>query len=362
MPQKIAAPAGELTKDQVKLTKGLAILFMLFLHLFCRTDTADYYNVYLRVGDTPLIYYFALFTEICVAIYAFCSGYGLFYSFQNSRGGYGRKNGFRILKLLCNYWVILLLTCAAGLLLGMGEKIPGSAWDVVAHVLLLKKSYCGAWWFLQTYVLLVLLSPLLFRLVQKVHPALVLAGGVLLYFASYLQKYRGILPWDMSNDLIGIPVNAAANLMECLFPFLMGALCLKYKVFSRLAGWIEKVRFRNLLCLAGIAVLILAHIAVPSAIVNPFLAVPFILLFNLMRMSRPVSAVLHYFARHSTNLWLTHMLFYMVFLPGVVFYPRITVVIFLWLLVLCLAASYAVNLLYHPLERAIDRLQSRKRA
>lgn len=233
MPQNTAAPAGELTKDQVKITKGLAILFMLFLHLFCRTDTADYYNVYLRVGDTPLIYYFALFTEICVAIYAFCSGYGLFYSFQNSRGGYGRKNGFRILKLLCNYWVILLLTCAAGLLLGRGSEIPGSAWDLVAHVLLLKKSYCGAWWFLQTYVLLVLLSPLLFRLVRS-HPALVLAGGVLLYFASYLQKYRGILPWDMSNDLIGIPVNAAANLMECLFPFLMGALCLKYKVFSAL--------------------------------------------------------------------------------------------------------------------------------
>lgn len=362
MPKDKAAPAGELTKEQVKITKGLAILFMLFLHLFCRTDTAEYYNVYLRVGNTPLIYYFALFTEICVAIYAFCSGYGLFYSFQNGRSGYGRKNGYRILKLLCNYWIILLLTCIAGLALGMGDKIPGSAWDVIAHVLLLKKSYCGAWWFLQTYVLLVLLSPLLFRIVQKVHPALVLAGSVLLYFASYLQKYRAILPWDTANDLIGIPVTAAANLFECIFPFLMGALCLKYRVFSRLAGWMEKVRFRNLLCLAGIAVLVLAHMVVPSAIVNPFLAVPFILIFNLMRMNRPVSLVLRYFAEHSTNLWLTHMLFYMVFLPQVVFYPRITVVIFLWLLALCLAASYIVNWLYHPLSRAIDRLQGRKRA
>lgn len=32
----------ELTKQDTKMTKGLAIIFMVLLHLFCRTDNLPY--------------------------------------------------------------------------------------------------------------------------------------------------------------------------------------------------------------------------------------------------------------------------------------------------------------------------------
>lgn len=64
----------DITKRDSKMLKGVAILAMLMLHLFCRRDNLPYTPL-LWIGDTPLIYYFGLFGDICVAIYCFVSGY-----------------------------------------------------------------------------------------------------------------------------------------------------------------------------------------------------------------------------------------------------------------------------------------------
>ena len=74
----------ELTKNQIKMTKGIAILFMLLLHLFCTKAYEDLYTPLLFIGDIPLVYYLALFGDCCVAIYCFCSGYGLIISYKNN--------------------------------------------------------------------------------------------------------------------------------------------------------------------------------------------------------------------------------------------------------------------------------------
>ena len=64
----------DITKRDSKMLKGVAILSMLMLHLFCRRENLPYTPL-LWIGGTPLIYYFALFGDICVAIYCFVSGY-----------------------------------------------------------------------------------------------------------------------------------------------------------------------------------------------------------------------------------------------------------------------------------------------
>ena len=64
----------DITKRNSKMLKGVAILSMLMLHLFCRRENLPYTPL-LWIGGTPLIYYFALFGDICVAVYCFVSGY-----------------------------------------------------------------------------------------------------------------------------------------------------------------------------------------------------------------------------------------------------------------------------------------------
>ena len=96
----------ELTKNQIKMTKGIAILFMLLLHLFCTKTYEGLYIPLIFIGDTPLIYYLALFGDCCVAIYCFCSGYGLMVGYQNNRTNYHKRNILRLAKLYLNYWII----------------------------------------------------------------------------------------------------------------------------------------------------------------------------------------------------------------------------------------------------------------
>ena len=74
----------DITKRDSKMLKGVAILAMLMLHLFCRKDNLPYTPL-LWVGDTPLIYYFGLFGDICVAIYCFVSGYAHLYTILRNR-------------------------------------------------------------------------------------------------------------------------------------------------------------------------------------------------------------------------------------------------------------------------------------
>ena len=61
----------------------------------------------------------------------------------------------------------MILTCVAGYLFEMKDIYLGSASNLLGNILLIKSTYCGAWWFVRTYVILVVLSPIIFKLIDK---------------------------------------------------------------------------------------------------------------------------------------------------------------------------------------------------
>lgn len=88
--------------------KSIAILMMLFLHLFNR-DYTGLFQPLLFVGNQPLSYYISLFCDACVPIFAFVSGYGLYYKFKAADRSYRNENILRLKKLYMNYWIILVI-------------------------------------------------------------------------------------------------------------------------------------------------------------------------------------------------------------------------------------------------------------
>lgn len=117
----------ELTKKQTDITKGIAILFMLLLHLFCTKEWRGLFKPIIMIGNTPLVYYLALFGDMCVAMYCFCSGYGLMMGYKSNEKTYIKKNILRLLKLYINFWIILIIfVLILGTILGKGVEYPGS--------------------------------------------------------------------------------------------------------------------------------------------------------------------------------------------------------------------------------------------
>ena len=117
----------ELSKEHIKRTKGVAIILMIILHLFCRKDIQGYYDASLFINNVPFVYYIALLGDSCIPIYCFVSGYDLYIGYKKKYLDYYKYyNRIRILKFLINFWIVLILTCIAGYLLGMKEIYPGS--------------------------------------------------------------------------------------------------------------------------------------------------------------------------------------------------------------------------------------------
>lgn len=145
----------DITKRDSKMLKGVAILSMLMLHLFCRRENLPYAPL-LWIGGTPLIYYFALFGDICVAVYCFVSGYA---HYMQSSEAEIKKRWKHLVHFFIPFWVIAAVFSLIGLLAGNAE-IPGSLTKFALNCLTIQNSYNGAWWYANTYILLVALQPL----------------------------------------------------------------------------------------------------------------------------------------------------------------------------------------------------------
>ena len=207
----------EFSKNDMKNLKGVAILLMLLLHLFARKEVNGLYISFPTIDGVPLIYYLALFGDACVPIYLFASGYGLFISLSNKQDSSLFKNFTRIFKLLLNYWIILILFVVVGIFMG-SDNLPGSFNEFLLNFFTLSSSYNGAWWFVQTYIILVLLSPLLFKIVRNYNSVIVLLITGFIYFVSYIQRIKYVIDLG-DNVLINTLVSDFVLVGTSLFAF-----------------------------------------------------------------------------------------------------------------------------------------------
>lgn len=338
----------ELTKSQIKTTKGIAILFMLLLHLFCTKSYEGLYTPLIFIGSTPLVYYLALFGDCCVAIYCFCSGYGLFISYKNNNDNYFKNNLIRILKLYINYWIVLFIfVVILGPIFEQANKYPGDLKTFMLTLTTISPAYNGAWWFVTTYIILVLVSPMINKIVVKNNSYLIIIRSFLFYIVAYVQRIKGVIVFD--NIFFNWIIRQLALFGTSQFPFIVGAIFANKKIYSKLYNLADKIRLKNLLGLMLIILMIVAHGVVQTLFVAVFTGVAFICIFNLIDKPRWVSKLLDYLSNHSTNMWLTHMFFYMIYFKEVVFASKYSFLIFPWLVIMCLISSYLINLIYKPI-------------
>lgn len=93
--------------------------------------------------------------------------------------------------------------------------------------------------------------------------------------------------------------------------------------------------------------MIVLHSFVQTLFVAAFMGIAFIVLFNLIDKPKFLENLLYYLSKHSTNMWLIHMFFYMIYFKKLVFAAKYPVFIFVWLVVLCLISSYVVKFIYN---------------
>lgn len=339
----------ELKIQDTKMIQGLSVLSMLWLHLFCK----DYYGLFepiVFLGNIPLSFYIAQMCDFCVMGFAFCSGYG--HMVQVKKEGYYKKRLLSLLVLLVNYWIVLMSFSLVSVIVGNGNNMPGDVGRFVLNFLTLDTSYNGAWWYLNIYFFLVVLSPLILKIIDKHKVYIILISSFSIYcIAFYVRFYASFHGWILERfALFGMT----------FFEYILGAVCLKYKIISKLYNYYMKVnkRWRSILSVLLILFMLYARTKIiPNFFVAPITGLVLIFLFHFWDKPHWIKKSFIFIEKHSTNMWLTHMFFYSVIFTNFVYVAKYPVLIYILMLVITIVISILLQLLQKLVtDRLLERI------
>lgn len=328
----------ELTKYDTQMAKGVAIIGMVMLHLFCRLGELPY-SPLIWLGDVPITYYLGLLGDMCVPIFCFCSGYAHFLLSEEYGKQYKNRIPKKLLRFICNYWLVVALFSTIGVILGKQEIIPKSFSEFSGNFFFYNMSYNGAWWFVLTYIILLLLSPILIKLTQKVNALSIIVGSSLLYFVAYILRFK--IEIDLNNSVLNWILLQSVLVGTVQYTYVIGMVCRRYRIISR----IRQIQIKHTLLLGGTAAL-MGHCIVQSAFLAPFTALAVLSILFSFRLPTCLKNGLVFLGKHSTNIWLIHMFFYADLFDGLVFVVNYPVFIIVFMFFICILVSMFINIIY----------------
>ncbi|MFY8213525.1 MAG: acyltransferase family protein [Flavobacterium sp.] len=338
----------ELTLNQTNKTKSIAILMMLCIHLFNTQNYNGLFTPTIFIGDKPFIYYFSMFCDSALPIDCFCGGYGLYIYYQKDKISYVHKNFIRLFKLYINYWIILLLIPVGyGLYLGTNSNYPSTFLNFILNFFAINTTYCGAWWFMTTYVLMVLISPFVFHMIDKYNYKIIISISFLFYVFGFTQRVKNIIFFD--NWILDYLIKHLALLGYCQILFIIGAISYQQKWYSKFQNLFLNLNNKNYFLLAIIFLCIIFRCFVPSYSVAFITGFIFVFCFNGLTLRPFTEKIMIYISEQSRNIWFAHMFFYAYFFKEIIYAPKHPILIFIWLLSWCLVTSHLVNFIYNPI-------------
>ena len=249
-------------RSETKCLQGIAILFMLGLHLFNRIDISNFYDVKIYLGGVPLLTRVSYIFDACVPIYLFCSGYGLYIS--EDIGNNMKKRAHRVLKLLIRFWIVMIFTCCVGFILGMRDRFLGSLLNFILNACLVKKY---SYW-------------------------VVLPISLVLYVGAFGVEY--VVLGKMEVEAARLFVNALMLFMRSQFSFVIGMVLAKENMLD-CSKLLSKIRNNPILPWIFLFIVIVGRAVLRHMIFTPTLVFcsrnVFVIMLTLVMLSLAASYV-----------------------------------------------------------------------
>ena len=323
---------------------------MLLLHLFS-TDYRGLFQPIVFIDNQPLSYYFAIFSDACVPVFAFVSGYGLYFAYKTNPQEYVKKNRVRLKKLYLRYWVIILLfVLFLGWIVGK-PGYPGPWLKLLLSATAMEPAYNGAWWYLTIYIAFIFTSKFWFQLLDKNNSIVVFGIMLLIYIiAFYFRTYSTLF---FENVFLQWSYSQSVSYFFTLFQFFLGVFALKFNWHGKVSTIFKQLRYKEVVAILSILSLIVFHGTVPNLIIAPLTGLVFILLFLELKLPNFLNKLLDLLTPHSTNIWLIHMFFCQIYFKDLIYWPQLPFFIFLWLTLWCILSSYFLNVIYTRAEKIL---------
>jgi hypothetical protein len=311
------------------------------------------------MGGVSVEQILAWFCKLCVAIYAFISGYGMSRIFKKKfdarsslseylKGSY-LAVGKYLLRFLKKYWLVFILFIPLGFAFGaLGEF---NAKDFLLCFTGVRTHYNGEWWYVRQYIFMIVLLPALH-----------------LFFDFFLCKNRrnwkvflvGVL---MAAAYIGLYYFLSANKIYTII-FAIGYVCARFNVFE----FLNKFLVGKLKYLVGIVIIIgcmvvrmiLANEAAYNR-VDVFVAPLFVFaVYLLTQKENIVNKGLAWLGKYSVYMWLTHTFYCYYYFQNIITFSKISTVMYIELFVVSLLTAMALSAIEKLLDRyVIQKIQEK---
>lgn len=346
-----------MTKDESLQLKGIAIMMMLWLHLFgtdeaILSETAK--TIYINDGE-PLIYAMRKFGRMCVVFYTFLGGYGLAKVYQRNATAKGlgiatgMKNGKRVWNLFKSYWLVMTIFILTATLL-QPWRYPGDIMEIALNISALDITYNDTLWFLFPYALLTLFAQPIIKL-STILRGIWLWTFIAFAFIAKVLAYNTEIPFD---NLGGVVVRNLFSATELFFMFFAGALFARESLMERCVMSVKESISHSCItrrlhlgtstvCTAILLLLFTGRIFMgASTLIDPLYIIPMIITFLCINRPKWLNSGLAYIGNHSTNIWFTHR--YLLVLSGTaIAFFRYPAIILAALVIICLAISHIIN-------------------
>ena len=311
-----------LTPDDTKIMKGIAIICMLLHHLWFfpnRIPGGGVEGIF-TLFNAPATSYLGIFGKICVPMFFFFGGYGVY------KSSYGKPYDIvgRLKRLYFAYWKVFLVFIPIGFLFFSSQEqycndpfistrfnnfVPR---ELLSNFFGFTSTYNREWWFLISYVFALISFPLIRAVIDRysarinlfiivivsllfahIFPGLktVTALGVLGHSHMYLRFFCQIAPYA-----------------AC---FWVGAIVARNGLFDRLHGSMKQHGLLNPLVDIAVwcMVIVMRQNEVGDIFDVFFIPVLTVASMDLLNHVKLLKKGIWYLGRQSTSMWLIHPFF-----------------------------------------------------
>lgn len=338
-----------ITIDKTTYIKAIAILLMMWHHLFgCgylvlkeNTWFSFFPKIVSATGEAA---------KICIFMFLFCSGYGLYKSYVVKRNT-GKYYIFqRMIKTLIPYWIIMTVAIIYLLITGRYEV----KYLFINLFALLHNDgvlYISFSWFIKLYLCLLLLMPII-KLIESKWEKNLFLDCIVYILIPFLIAF--VLKGFNSEDSfinIGVFVLSTIGFTCTWMPlFSVGLLFAKYNIYERLFSLTENIN-RIILISVGIvigSVVLFARYKISygcktDIIYGPIYIVAILIVYDSLRWKSKY--LIPFLGKHSMQYWLISGMFFLNTeeLQFLLYWPKWTLVVFIWTMLFLAPMAFLCN-------------------
>ena len=336
-----------MSKETSIIIKGVAILMMLWYHLFLTEDVSILCFPLIIVNDKPIVSYIA---NACypVTFFLILSGYGLTYLYKNNRLNI-KDQCKRIFKLYIHYWIVLLIFVTIGFFINP-EVYPNSLIHIIINLLGLKCTYNGEIWFILPYTYICLTSYWIIHYIYNLNSKKKIAISLFIYGILFLTA-RHISHHLPENIVLETIIIQPLYYITLLFYFSLGIIL--YRLLE------VKHKFELIIDNKTVYVLLIIGLFVTKCLFKITLAdglyaLAFIWCFLELPIHKYIRKVLLGLGKRSMIMWMTHTFFCVYLFQDFIYSFKYPIIIYIVLVII----SYVTALPIMWLAKKIIRLCS----